>query len=418
TNREAVEMIGNETARYASQKLYARALKREIENQRDFIDQSVERLLLQRRFATVMEKLNSAKYSYMKAKEGKSATEKQGVLLKLASGLYEAMELIDGALGKKALAGEAERAKRLKHRAKACGVGIEDARCSETLLRIAASIDGRLDEIPSKMVDVRRLRQRDGFVGEQKKAEHALSFERAIGKEYGIFDALLVKLADVAEQVVIRNQLMYLNPLSPKLARKPFKSITLEDITQAKHEAVENLRERYTPYFRRVLQIIENCKSEEDVKFLEAVDMNAYEHYIADLVKAEKEHYSRYRAGDAEHPYRGLMIVKLFDAVDNARTSPMDRKDEIERLVKKVLMIEKAAREMEGFYRENGADAEVVGGIRGARLVLINELHGSLVESAQIHAKRRDNIFRAGVMLPYLIGQAQMLYEKRREYLN
>lgn len=417
-NRDAVQMIGNETARYASQKLYARALKREIENQRDFIDQSVERLLLQRRFATALTKLNSAKYSYLKAVEDDSATEKQGVLLKLSSGLYEAMELIDGALGRKTLAGEVEKAKRLKQRAKSHEVGIEDARCSERLLRIATSLCDRLDTIPQKMIDAKRLRDVEGFVSEQGKAEQALSFRRAMGNRYGIFDSLLMKLAGVAEQAVVRNQLMYLNPLYPPLNKKSLTKITLEDIAQAKKEAVEKLKERYTPYFNRVLQIIENCKSKEDVKFLEAVDMKAYEHYVKDLVKAEEEHYTKHMDGAAREPYRGLMIVKMFDAVDNVRTSPMDRKDDIERLFKKVVMIEKAARELEDFYREHGADPEVAGGIRGARLVLINELHGSLIESAQTHVMRRDSIFREGVMLPYLVGQARKLYDKRREYLN
>jgi hypothetical protein len=416
--REAVELIGEEAEMYASQKLYARALKREIESQRDFIDQSVDRLLLHRQFRSVLGKLNGAKYSYMKAVEDDSATEKQGVLLKLLSGLYEAMELMDESLGTRLLHDTSEKAKRIKKKAKKCMTGIDDAKNCAAMLAVVRELSEKLDLVPTKMRDVSRLKQSNGLVSAQTMAERALSFERAMGPEYKAFDSLLLKMAYTAEQIVIRNQLMYLNALSPSLSQKKLEDITTEDMQHARDEAVDKLKARYAPYFDRLLRMIETAKSEDGVKFLEVITLKAYEQYISDIVSAEEKAYAEHSHGNRAEPYRGLMLVKIFDAVDNVRTAPMDRKNEIERLVKKVLMIEAAARRLEEFYMANDAAEEVVGGIRGSRLVLINELHASLIENAKLHSARRDDIFREGMMVPYLLRQATALYEKRRKYLG
>jgi hypothetical protein len=82
-----------------------------------------------------------------------------------------------------------------------------------------------------------------------------------------------------------------------------------------------------------------------------------------------------------------------------------------------VFLIEAGARRLEGFYREHGANDGVIGGIRGARLVLMNEFHAELIKAARHLDERRDNLYRGGLM-PFLVGQAQALYEKRREYLD
>jgi tRNA A37 N6-isopentenylltransferase MiaA len=145
--------------------------------------------------------------------------------------------------------------------------------------------------------------------------------------------------------------------------------------------------------------------------------MKSYEHYVGDLVDAEKTHYEQFNQGQKTHPYKGVMVVKLFDAIDNLRTAPMDL-PAIQRLVRKTKIIEAAARQIEEFYKQKHESVQRFGDIRGLRLFMLNELHSSLVENARLQSKRRDNIFRAGMMVTSLVEEARQIYESKQKYLR
>jgi hypothetical protein len=419
-NDDALEAIGHDSEIYSAKKLKARSLKSELESQQEFIDQSVERLLFERRYKFVLNTLNVSKYTCIVAKQDDWVTEKQGALLTILSGLEDAMNIIGDTAGYDVVRQPYNKTKRLTSRVIDDYCTIDDPDCVKALLAIAQDLDQRLGKDPYKkykLVDISSLRKGKRMVQEQKKAETRLSFQRAMGKEFSILDQLLIKLADVGEQLITRNQLMYLNAFSPKLRNTPIKRITAADINEAKKKTVKRLRERYQPYFSTLNEIIKNCYARKGMGFFDAVAMKAYDRYIQDMVEAEKNAYISYKASESEDPYRGPLLVKIYDAIDNIRGSALADMRSLPRLIEKTLIIERAARSLEDFYAIQCAEKDVIGAIRGSRLVLIDMLHMRLISNAQRLAKDEDNQYR-NVMVPFLLEGAKMLYENKQKYFG
>lgn len=407
---EAVHAIGDAAEAYASKKLESRTLRRELESQYEFIDQFVERPLLYRRFRQVLNRLNASKYSHIKAEQEGSKKEIQGSLLNILSSMEEAITLIEDEAGTEIVRGCKGKLARLHDKARKSTVLDEDDE-KYILASAAKQFNKALLGIPGRIIDVGNLRPASGLYSNQQKEQDRLSFERAMGRECYMLDIMTINLADVAEQLVVRNQLMYLNALSPALTQKDLRRITAEDFAAETPKAIDAMREKYRPYFASLMQMIDDCSSNE--RFMEALKAKAYEHYLSDLVHAEKAHYD-----SGSRKLRGLMIVKMFDAIDNVRTAPTDSRSAIAKLIEKTLMIEVKARELEDYLSSSGAPEEMTGSIKGSRLLMLNELHASLVENARMQFSRRDNLFRAGQMIPYLLGEAKKLYDRRKEYLR
>jgi len=418
SNKDALETIKSESELYSTKKLSARFLKRELESQQEFLDQSVERPLFERRFRFILNKMNVIKYSYLKAMQDNSRAEKQGVLLKMLTGIEDALELIGNAVGYTEVRNQYQKVHRMISNVRKNNLGIDDYESVQKVVSISRELCSALPKITKKIVDIKEIRESKHMYKDQLRNNKVLNMSKVVGNIFWPFDSLLIVMADVADQLVIRNQLMYLNALSESLSQKQMQQIKISDIENAKQVAADLLREKYRPYFLTLHKIIENSNLDEGKDFYESVSMNAYRQYVEDLYEAEKASYFKFSEKSRVDFCRGLMIVKVFDAVDNVRTAPVDSKKAIERLIEKTNIIIDAAKRLEDFYKEQAAGPDIMASIRGPRLVLTNELHASLIENAKMQAGRRDNLFVAGKMIPYLLSEAEYMYRKKEEYLK